>query len=114
MIKIVVSVIAFIYSISMFSQLERIEPPHWWIGFEDSSLQLLIKGDQISSALPEIRYQGVSIQNVQKGESPNYLFIDLNINSDTKPGNFEIVFNKSSFFDLNPKIVFFKYIKDLL
>jgi len=92
MIKIVVSVIAFIYSISMFSQLERIEPPHWWIGFEDSSLQLLIKGDQISSALPEIRYQGVSIQNVQKGESPNYLFIDLNINSDTKPGNFEIVF----------------------
>jgi len=92
MIKIVVSVIAFIYSISMFSQIERIEPPHWWVGFEDTSLQLLIKGDNISTALPEIKYHGITIENAQKGESPNYLFIDLNIKADTKPGNFEITF----------------------
>ena len=76
----------------MISQVERIEPPNWWIGFEETNLQLLIKGDNISIALPEIRYEGITIEKVHKGDSPNYLFIDLNINAETKPGKFDIIF----------------------
>ncbi len=90
--KNLISIVILIYSISMISQVERIEPPNWWIGFEETNLQLLIKGDNISIALPEIRYEGITIEKVHKGDSPNYLFIDLNINAETKPGKFDIIF----------------------
>lgn len=72
-------------------QIDRVEPPNWWIGFKDSSLQLLIKGEDISDMTPQIKYQGVSISTFNKGTSANYLFLDLNIDSGTKPGRFEIV-----------------------
>lgn len=90
--KNLVSIFILIYSISMVSQIERVEPPNWWIGFEEKNLQLLVKGDKISEAIPEIDYNGVSITKVNKGNSPNYLFIDLNIKADTKPGKFDIIF----------------------
>jgi len=72
--------------------LERVEPPNWFIGFKDTSLQLLVKEDNIGKASPTISYEGVSILKVNKARSENYLFIDLNINAATKPGKFDILF----------------------
>ena len=72
--------------------LERVEPTNWWIDFKDTSLQLLVKEKNIGSAIPNISYAGVSIKKVHKAKSPNYLFIDLNIDKYTKPGKFDIVF----------------------
>ena len=80
-------------SISVTSQIDRIEPPNWWVGFKETKLQLLVKGKEISAYSPEIEYDGVSIQKVHKAKSPNYLFIDLQIDSDTKPGSLNIVFD---------------------
>lgn len=73
--------------------LERVEPPNWFIGFEDTSLQLLVKEDNIGAAIPEITYNGVSINKVHKAKSPNYLFLDLDIAGSTKSGKFDITFN---------------------
>ena len=75
------------------TSLERVEPPNWFIGFKDTSLQLLVKEDNIGAATPEISYNGVSINKVHKAKSPNYLFIDLDIVSSTKSGKFDITFN---------------------
>lgn len=75
------------------TSLERVEPPNWFIGFKDTSLQLLVKEDNIGTATPEISYNGVSINKVHKAKSPNYLFIDLDIVSSTKSGKFDITFN---------------------
>ncbi|WP_339917229.1 glycoside hydrolase family 13 protein [Yeosuana marina] len=72
--------------------IQRLEPSNWWIGFKNSKLELLVHEDDISKATPEISYDGVSIEKVSKGTSPNYLFIDLNISESTKPGKFNIVF----------------------
>lgn len=77
---------------TMTAQLDRVEPPNWWIGFKDTSLQILVKGKDISKATPHIDYEGVSIKTISKGSSPNYLFIDLNIDKNTLPGNFSIEF----------------------
>ena len=75
------------------TSLEKVEPPNWFIGFKDTSLQLLVKEDNIGAATPEISYNGVSINKVHKAKSPNYLFIDLDIVSSTKSGKFDITFN---------------------
>ena len=78
------------------NDINRIEPPNWWVGFESKILQLLINHPNISEAIPQIDYKGVSIHKVHKADSPNYLFIDLIINESTLPGVFDIVFNQSN------------------
>ncbi len=85
-------VILLTLSIPIYSQIDRVEPPNWWVGFENTSLQLLIKGNNISSYGASIDYPGISIKKINKGDSPNYLFIDINIEPNSDPGNFEIIF----------------------
>ena len=73
-------------------EIERIEPPNWWIGFKNEKLQLLVKSPEITKAVPHISYKGVTTESVSKGDSPNYLFLNLSISKETKPGKFNIVF----------------------
>jgi len=72
--------------------LEKVEPTNWWVGFKDTSLQLLVKEENIGNSKPSISYAGVSIKKVNKAKSENYLFIDLVIDKNTKPGKFDIIF----------------------
>jgi neopullulanase len=74
--------------------LNRIDPPFWWAGMNNNSLQLLVYGENISETRPTINYTGVKIQEVILVESPNYMFINLEISDITLPGKFDIVFNK--------------------
>lgn len=85
-------VIALLIGFLGFSQVERIEPPNWWIGFQDTNVQLLVKDANISAAAATINYPGVTLLKVEKGSSPNYLFLDVQIDSGAKPGKFDIVF----------------------
>ncbi len=72
--------------------LNRVEPPNWWVGFKNTQLQLLVHHDNIGSTIPKISYPGVTVNKVHQADSPNYLFVDLDIDSTTKPGKFDIVF----------------------
>ncbi|MBJ6368269.1 glycoside hydrolase family 13 protein [Snuella sedimenti] len=72
--------------------IERVEPPNWWVGFKNNTLQLLVKHPNISEAAPYISYQGVAIKKIHSADSPNYLFIDLSIDKNTNPGQFNINF----------------------
>ncbi|WP_417876556.1 glycoside hydrolase family 13 protein [Winogradskyella sediminis] len=74
------------------NDIEKVEPPHWWIGFKNQSLQLLVKHPNIGKATPKMSYQGVSIIKVHKADSPNYLFLDLEISETAKAGQFNIKF----------------------
>lgn len=75
-----------------FGQIERVEPPNWWTGFKDSSLQLMIYGENIGSATPKIEKAGIELKKTNQANSPNYLFLDLSIEEDARPGKFPIVF----------------------
>ena len=76
--------------------IERVEPPFWWQGFKNTELQLLIHGDDIGEMSPTIGYPGVSIDRVETGDSPNYLFIYLDIDSSADAGTFDIVLDDDS------------------
>jgi len=77
-------------------KLNRVEPPNWWIGMENTELQLLIHGENISTSKPTIQYEGVTIKSVTKLESSNYLFLNITIDKTTKEGVFDIIFNSDS------------------
>ena len=76
--------------------LQKVEPPNWWIGMENTELQLLVYGENISATKPTITYDGVIINSVTKLESNNYLFIDLTISDTTKEGVFDILFTSNT------------------
>ena len=55
---------------------------------------VLVHGDDISTWSTSVDGNGVSITRIEKGDSPNYLFIYLDL-SDAQPGSFDLVFSKS-------------------
>ncbi|WP_370479968.1 glycoside hydrolase family 13 protein [Tamlana flava] len=87
-------------SIVQRHDIQRIEPPNWWVGFKNSELQLMVKHPNISEWTPELSYEGVSIEHVNKADSPNYLFIDINVSETANAGKFNIVFTKEGETDL--------------
>jgi glycosidase len=70
--------------------VERVEPPFWWAGFAHGELQLLIHGDGIAGYTPGVSANGISISRVERGDSPNYLFVYLDI-ADAPAGEFDLV-----------------------
>ena len=74
------------------NDIEKIEPPHWWIGFKNQKLQLLVKHPSIGKTTAKINYSGVSLVETHKADSPNYLFLDLEISETAKAGQFNIRF----------------------
>jgi len=69
----------------------KIEPPFWWVGMENKNLQLLIRADEIGTAKMSMKnYTGVTVTKVQKVDSEDYIFVDLEIAQTAKIG--EIVF----------------------
>ncbi|MGN7515381.1 MAG: glycoside hydrolase family 13 protein [Allomuricauda sp.] len=57
-------------------QLERVEPPNWWVGMQQTALEILLYGDNISDLVPEFS-GNITIKKVMKTENPNYLFITV-------------------------------------
>lgn len=75
-------------------KVERVEPMFWWVGMENPNLQLLVQGENISNYDINLKYAGVSIDKINKTDNPNYVFIDLVINENTKAGKFDLVFSQ--------------------
>ena len=58
---------------------------------KDHALQLMIHGKDIGrDTVVRISYPGVSLRRVQRAESPNYLFLDLYIGPEARPGTVRI------------------------
>jgi neopullulanase len=74
--------------------VERLEPPFWWSGMQNSELQLLVYGEKIAELTPALEYSGVVIKKVVRVPNPNYLFVYLTISADANPGTFDLVFKR--------------------
>ncbi len=61
---------------------------------QDNTLQLLVQGPEIGQLTPVINHPGVQIKKTHRADSENYLFIDLTIAADTKPGDVAIAFKR--------------------
>jgi glycosidase len=73
------------------AQQVEVYPTHWWAGMKNPRLQLMIHSANIGNGSKvSLNYPGVTVIKVNKVESKNYLFVDLNISPKTKPGGFTI------------------------
>jgi glycosidase len=93
-------ILIFIFCISGFygqaqlPRLKRVVPMFWWTGMVNPKLQLLVYGDRISDSHVSLKYEGVTLEGVDRVENPNYLFINLVIGRNTPAGKIDIVFSQ--------------------
>ena len=73
----------------------NIEPPFWWIGMQNTELQLMVHEKNIGETRVQLKAEGVKLERVSAVENPNYLFLDLSVSESAKAGFFEISFLKS-------------------
>ncbi len=79
----------------------RVEPPNWWVGMANSELQLLVKANDVGAFQVKLKKgRNQLIKKVHQADSPNYLFIDLDLSSVEKPEKLVFEFsNKVSKFE---------------
>lgn len=77
-------------------EVTRVEPLSWWTGMK-TDLQLLVNGEGIGAYSVAIEGgKGVKIKAVHQADSPNYLFVDVDVNAKAKPGTYTLVFKKGT------------------
>lgn len=81
--------------------IKHLEPASWWVGMQESQLQLLVHGDDIAELSASIDYTGITIKDIVKVANKNYVFIHLNIARETVAGTFHIQFHQQGKVVLN-------------
>ena len=74
-------------------KVDRIEPTNWYVGMKDASLQLMVYGKDVRNAAVEVNYPGVRIDSIARLDSPNYLFVYLNLEG-AKAGEMTLTFKQ--------------------
>ena len=90
--KSIIKVVILLFSISIFSQVEKIEPPFWWSNMKNPELQLVVYGNNIAKYDVSIS-DNIKIINVRKTENPNYQFITVSTEN-INPGNINITLSE--------------------
>lgn len=80
--------------LTVFAQskiIERVEPAFWWADMPVNELQIVLYGKNIGGFSASIEKNGIKIKRQIKVDSPNYLFLYLNIEESVNPGSFPII-----------------------
>ena len=76
------------YSEISGQSISHIEPPNWWTGMQHHSIQIMIHGDAIADYdQVSINHPAVSVDQIVKADSPNYLFIDITLDKNINATN---------------------------
>jgi len=75
-------------------KIDRVEPPHWWTGMVQDTLQVMVSGPGMGFATVTMdSYPGVRLLESVKLESPDYLLLYLDIDDSAVPGTLRFNFN---------------------
>lgn len=75
------------------TQVTRVEPLSWWTGMK-TDLQLLIQGPDIASYEVSIPGGGLKVKQIHKADSPNFLFVDVEVSAQAAADTYYLVFTK--------------------
>ena len=78
-------------------------PTNWWVGMKWNHIQVMVHGDKIADEFPMIKMgaqgvklaTGVYLTKINRVENHNYVFLDITINANAKPGKFTFPFLKN-------------------
>lgn len=75
-------------------QINSVEPPYWWTGMANDTLQIMLSGPRIGLTETSLKpYEGVSLIESVRLDSPNYLLLYLTVSDTAKPGVLDFTFS---------------------
>jgi glycosidase len=84
----------FYFYVSQAQSVVNMYPSHWWVGMKSGSLQLMLHQEGIGQFTKvSTAYPGIAVTKVSCPENRNYLFVDIEIAPQTRPGT--VIFNLS-------------------
>jgi len=78
----------------VFAQVEKIEPPFWWAGMQQTELEVLCYGNNLAQYDVSVS-KGININQIKRTSNPNYLFITIDT-KDVPAISFDIIFQKNN------------------
>lgn len=91
----------------------RCYPTHWFTGMKWNKLQVMVHGEKISDHFPMLKIgpkgtpiaPGVNLMGIERSDNPNYIFLNLVVESSAKPGiiHFPFVKDISFQYELKPR-----------
>lgn len=85
-------------SLAQKADITRVNPTNWFVGMKNPNVQLMVYGKNLKANNVILKpYVGVKLKKVHTVENPNYLFLDLEISKNTKPGNLKFTCNGTTF-----------------
>lgn len=70
--------------------VDRVDPPFWWAGMENRSLQLLLHGQGLAGLQARVRHPGVKLVRSRTLPNPRYLVVELDIGPAARTGPLKI------------------------
>ncbi len=91
-----------LFFISCFSFSQTIYPTHWFTGFKNQDLQLIVHQKDVGKNFDDYNLSarnnrladGVLLKSITRTDNPNYVFLNLEITADAKPGILHFDFSK--------------------
>lgn len=90
----IVFLVLFLASLGFQAQIQKVEPPYWWVDMKHDQLELLIYGKDIAEFTVSLDHKNIQITALKKTENSNYLFLNLDLSKATS-GTFNIHFSKN-------------------
>ena len=92
--KKVLLILSILFLVPLNGQIQKVEPPFWWIGMKMSQIQLLVYGENIAQYTPKIDAEGVRLISTDRVQNDNYIFLNLEIGAEASSGYMPIDFYK--------------------
>lgn len=70
--------------------VEKVEPPNWWAGMTVNPVRILVRGGNLTGAQVWTSSSSLRASNPKASANGHYLFFDLAIARNTKPGRYKI------------------------
>jgi len=88
--------------ITLTAQNIDMYPTHWWVGMKNPYLQIMLHAENIANKIPMIKMtdmgikitDGITLVNIERVENANYIFFDIRITKEAKPGKYSFVFGQ--------------------
>lgn len=75
----------------------RVEPANWWTGMQWNQVEILFQQTGLAEhTVRLVQAKGIKILKVEKGDSPNYLFVTLDIKPNAPAQKLEFLFSKGA------------------
>src|ERR1043165_5753372 len=68
-------------------QVTKVEPPNWWANHSINPVRVMLRGQNLNGARVEAVGKGLRTGLARVNESGTYIFVDLFIERDAKPGS---------------------------